>query len=247
MLTLVDLGAEYWRNYHGTGKDALKAYELTIERLDWYRRETGRMVVCCDSPKSIRRDKHEIYKAHREPKPPEAIDSLVSVQRRVAEWGVPVVMVDGYEGDDIIATLADQAFPEEVQIIGSEKDFYCLIDDRVTLVGRLGRIRSNECWEKFGVLPSQMTDWLVLVGDASDGIPGCPNCGPGRASDLLNEFESLAGIMAATDKEILAVRGVGKKTLDSLRAWDSTMAYELARLMTDAPIDLFELFKGDAR
>lgn len=245
MLALIDIGAEFWKNYFGS-RSAVTAYELTLERIDWYRHVDCRTVVCCDSPKSKRKEWFDGYKSNRPPKPPEAIESLIAVQQRAATWGVPVVQCEGYEADDIVATLASQAWPEEVHIIGSEKDFFCLISDTVRLIGKHGPIESNECFEKFGVLPYQMTDWLALVGDTADAIPGCPHCGPGRATDLLERFETLDNIRAATDEEILEVHGVGKKTLESLRAWDPALALRLVKLLDDAPVSLERLWNSAA-
>jgi 5'-3' exonuclease len=241
MLTLIDLGAEFWRNYFGS-KSAVVAYELTLEHVDWYRRDCPRTVVCCDSPKSLRKEWFEGYKSNRSPKPQDAIDALVAVQRRIATWGVPVVLRDGYEGDDVLATLTAQAWIEEVQIIGSEKDLFPLIAPNVRLMGRTGPIGANECMEKFGVAPAQMTDWIALVGDAADAIPGCPHCGPGRASDLLERFGTIPGIQGASDEEILGISGIGKKTLESLRAWDPALALRLVRLIEDVPVSLLDLF-----
>lgn len=241
MITLIDVAAEFWRNSLG-GKLPLQGYEYTLERIDWYRRECDRTVVCCDSPNLLRKQWFEGYKASRKDKPPGAMDALISVQQRAEAWGLPVVQCAGYEADDVIATLAKQAWPEPVQIIGSEKDFFCLISETVRLIGKNGPIGGNECFEKFGVLPSQMTDWLTLVGDNSDDIPGCPNCGPGRATLLLDRFDTLAGILAATDDQLLAIKGVGKATLASLREWDPTLARRLIQLMEDAPVDLDGLF-----
>lgn len=234
-IALIDLGAEFWRNYFGS-RSALKAYELTIDTVDFYRRAYERVAVCCDSPKSKRKEYFPDYKSHRTPKSPDAIDSLVSVQERFADWGLPVVQREGYEADDVIATIARQAWPEEVHIVGTEKDFFVLIGDTVKLVGKSGLLGVNECYERFGVLPEQMTDWLTLVGDDADAIPGCPNCGPGRATTLLERFETLARTLAASDDEILELKGIGKRTLESLRAWDPAMARRLVKLLDDAPI-----------
>ena len=245
MLALIDIGAEFWKNYFGS-KSAVTAYELTLERIDWYRHVDCRTVVCCDSPKSKRKEWYAEYKSNRPPKPADAIESLIAVQQRAASWGIPVVQCDGYEADDLIAALASQAWPEEVQIVGSEKDFFCLIGDTVKLVGKHGLIGSNECFEKFGVLPCQMTDWLALVGDTADAIPGCPNCGPGRATTLLERFETLELLRAASDEDILSVPGVGKKTLESLRAWDPSLALRLVRLLDDAPVSLDTLWSSAA-
>jgi DNA polymerase-1 len=240
MLVLVDLGQLFWANAYG-GAQPLLGYEQSLETLDWYRREHPRVVVCADSPRSLRKLMSAEYKAKRPPKPQPAVEALEGVIARVRAWGMPLVLVDGWEADDVIATLARQAWPEEVQIVGTEKDLYCLIEDgRVQLVGKRGPIDSAGCYDKFGVAPSQMLDWLALVGDASDGVAGCEGCGPARATALLERFDSLKGILAATDDEILALDGVGKKTLAGLRAWDHEKTLSLLRMHTDLPIDLNE-------
>lgn len=244
MLTLVDLAPVYWPGWF-MAKSAVRAYENAIEKLDWYRREFPRIVICCDSPISLRKEWCATYKAQREEKPVEAIEAWNAVQNRVADWGLPVVRHDGFEGEDIVASLAAQAWPEETQIVGVDKDLYALISDTVWIASPKGRIDSNACFEKWGVVPSQMTDFLAMVGDATDNIQGCPNCGPGRAADLLTRFDTLAGIKEASDEEVLGVRGVGKKTLASLREWDPTMALKLVRLMDNAPIRLEELWQRD--
>lgn len=240
-LILIDLGAEFWRNYYATGS-GVDAYSLTIDRIQFYTREWKRVVVCCDSPKSIRKEWCPTYKSNRKPKPEDGIESLISVPERVKAWGVPVVQCDGYEADDVIASLVVQAWPEDVQIIGSEKDFFCLICDNVRLVGKAGYITANDCVTKFGVAPSQMQDWLALVGDAADAIPGCPGIGPSKATLLLEMFGTIEGVKAANDDELLALPKFGKKTVESIRSWDPTMARKLIKLLDDAPVSLAELF-----
>jgi 5'-3' exonuclease len=248
VITLFDLSAEFWKNYFGSGS-ALDAYTLTYDRLDWYRRDSEwRFIVCCDSPVSERKKLHPTYKAARDekakkdPNRPAALDSLRSLEERMRANGVPVALVEGWEADDVIATLTHQSWPEEVRIIGSEKDFFCLIDDdRVSLIGKAGRVTSAECFEKFGVAPSQMTDWLAIVGDQADDIQGCPNCGPDRAAKLLTAFGNMYGVLDASDEQVLRLPGIGKKTLEGLRSWDPTKALSLVRMRTDLPIKLTEL------
>lgn len=244
MITLFDLGAEYWRNYFGS-KSALDAYTLTYERIDWFWFATpGRLIVCADSARSIRRETHPTYKANRIPKPEDALDSLRGLQERISARGIPLAQVDGWEGDDVIATLTAQAFPEEVQIVGTEKDFYCLIEDgRVSLIGKSGRIEEKHCIEKFGVRPDQMVDWLALVGDAADAIEGCPQCGPGRATKLLAAYETLERVQMAAVSGALkgAVPGIGEKTIEALRTWSPSQALELVRMNAKLPIELWRL------
>lgn len=247
MISLFDLGQAFWTFAHG-GADPLLGYEQTLEKLDWYRRECPRFIVCADSPRSIRKEQHETYKANRKTKPQPAVEALQGVVERVRAWGLPLVMVDGWEADDVIATLTHQAWPEAVQIIGSEKDFFCLIDDeRVFLVGKNGPIDGNACFDKFGVTPTQMLDWLTLVGDSADGVEGCPNCGPARAVTLLNAFDTLALVREVSHLRphcILALPGIGAKTLESLQTWDPRKTVELLTMNCRLPIDLAEIL-GD--
>lgn len=237
MIRLLDLGAEFWRNYFATGSGIL-AYDLTLERIQWYWRDSRRLVICCDHPVNKRREVAADYKANRKPKPADAIDALVSVEERCAAWGCPLVKCEGYEADDVIATLAGQAYPEEVQIIGTEKDLYALISENVTLHGKAGAIGFAECVEKWGVPPEQMTDFLALCGDACDNIKGCEHCGPGRAAKLLERYGSTGAIKAAAAAGTIDIKGIGEKTREALCAWDPTTALALVKLRTDAPCDL---------
>lgn len=217
-------------------------YELTLDRLDWYAQRCPRFIVCADSGRSMRKEAQPSYKSNRKPRPAPAIEALQGVEARVKAWPLPFAQVDGWEGDDVIATLCHQAWPEEVQIIGSEKDFFCLIDDeRVKLIGKNGPIDGNECMRKFGVAPSQMTDWLTMVGDAADGVPGCPNCGPARAAALLERFGGLDCVLAAVRDGALIpglIPGVGKGTVEALREWNPESAQAMIRMRTDLSITL---------
>lgn len=243
MICLVDLGAEFWRNWFAT-RSAVDAFDITVERLTWHRDQYERVAVCCDSPRTKRVEWFPEYKANRDEKPKEALDALRAIEQQAESWrGVPVLRCDGYEADDVIATLVEQAWLDEVHILSSDKDLYQLIAANVRLITKRGPVDESGCVEKFGVAPAQIRDYLALCGDAADNVPGCDNVGPGRARDLLNRFGSIKGILAATDEELLSVRGVGQKTLTSLRAWDPTMAVRLVSLLRDAPVNFEELWE----
>lgn len=242
MITLFDLSAEFWRNYYAT-KSATDAYQLTLEKIQDYASRCDRLAVLCDSPRCKRYDWFPEYKANRiGTKPEDAIGSLDAVKEQLQFLRVPTVECDGYEADDLMATLVKQAWPEDVQLVTRDKDMYQLIDDNVWLLSSKGQIGTAECIEKFGVKPNQIRDFLAITGDVADNIPGCPSCGMARARDLLLAFGSIAGIKAATDEQILAVRKVGLKTLSEIRAWDPTMAVKLVTLLDDAPVVLEELW-----
>lgn len=238
MITLIDLGAMFWREALG-GSDPLRGYTASLDLLQRHR--GTRAVVCADSPRSIRKETHEVYKSNRKPKPKEAIECLEGVMARASQW-MPIAQCDGWEADDVVATLCEQAWPEPVRIIGSEKDFFCLIDDRVQLVKANGMvIAAKECLDKFGVAPSQMTDWLAIVGDAADGIPGCPGLGPAAAEALLQEYGSLPAILEAAQLGTIVIPGLGQKKLEALKTWDPTAALDMVRMRRDLPLKLDEL------
>lgn len=240
MIHLIDLSAMFWRNALG-GKDPIQGYNLTIDGLLPYR--GTRAILCLDSPSSKRKEANPEYKSNRPPKPEPAILALRAVEDRAREWGTPVARVDGWEADDVIATIVDQAWPEEVTIVGSEKDFYSLLahDHVVELIGPNGPVGAEQCVTKFGVRPHQMTDWLALAGDAADGIPGCPHCGPGRATTLLRKFETMAAIKAATYDEIIELDGIGPKTAAAIQDWDPEPTLDMVRMRTDLPLSLVKI------
>lgn len=241
MIVLLDMGYVYWRNYYATRSD-IDAYELTVDKAREYHDAHERFAVCCDCPPLRRAQKYPEYKANREEKPREALDSLRAVEQQIESWGVPILRVEGYEADDLIAALARQT-SEMMRIVSQDKDLYALITDDVSLVKTDGRIiDAFECRKKFGIAPEQILDFLTMVGDASDNIPGCPSVGPGRARDLLQRFETLDAIRAATDEDLRAVRGVGEKTLTAIRAWDPALARSLVILEDDAPVRLADLW-----
>ncbi len=246
MITLIDLSADFWRNYHATKSD-VDAYGLTLDTIRRYTKICEKTAVLCDGRRCKRYEWFPEYKANRTgTKPQEAIDSLQAIKEQCLDMGIVTLECEGYEADDLMATIVKQAWPSDVQIVTRDKDLYQLIDDNVWLLDKNGPIREPECEAKFGVKPNQIRDLLALTGDAADNVPGCPFTGPGRARDLLKRFGSLKGIQAATDEEILSVRGVGLKTLTSLRGWDPTLAVKLVSLLDDAPVNIEEIWPAAA-
>jgi DNA polymerase I len=245
MITLIDIAAVTIKNYFGIGT-AIGAYDITLDALIHYRDNCEHTAVCGEGGSLLRKEWYPEYKAQRKPLPQDALDALKAVEQQVTAWGIPMIKCPGYEADDVIATLATQAWFDDVQVLGSEKDLYQLISDNVRLIGKNGTIGPVECVNKFGVNPAQMRDYLALCGDASDNVPGCPGIGPGRARDLLQKFETIDGIMAATDEQLRGVRGIGDKALASLREWDPALAVKLVSLLYDAPVSVETLWERKA-
>lgn len=242
MIWLLDLGGVFWRNWFAT-KSERDSFELTMGQVVTHK-DRGDLIVCCDS-RSKRHDWYPEYKANRDEKPVAAIESLRAVESQVADMGVRMSKEWGYEADDLIASYAAQGFLDDVRIISNDKDFWQLVTDSVLLYTKRGEEGAADCVERYGIRPDQMIDWQAMVGDTADNIPGCPSCGPGRARDLLQRFETLEAIKQAAPEELSEVRGVGAKTISAIQEWDPTIAKRLVTLLRDAPVDLYETTESE--
>jgi len=144
------------------------------------------------------------YKANRPPPPEDLMPQFEIVQQVVRGFRIPLLALEGYEADDIIATLALRARSRglAVTIVSSDKDLMQLAGERVTLLDTMKNIRygPEQVREKFGVGPEQLADWLALCGDSSDNVPGVPGVGAKTATRLLVEFGDLDTVLASADK-----------------------------------------------
>jgi len=237
-ILLVDLSALFYRYWHST-KSGPQAYEFTIDHLTELIAKYPRMVICCEGKRPIRFQWFPEYKANREEKPEGVKESLRQIITELQDTpGVPVISIDHCEADDVIATLATQA-TEPVHILSRDKDLYALLSPLVTMVIDDKLVGPVECLEKFGVWPEQIRDYLAIVGDTSDNVPGCPGLGAKGAAALLQRFDTLDAARAAADEEL----GLKPKQLEKFRAWDPSLAVKLVTLITDAPINLTNLFQ----
>jgi len=154
-------------------------------------------------------DRHVVYpayKATREKMPDELAASLPRVRQLVEAFRIPVLELDGYEADDVIGTLAAKAVEQglEAVIVSGDKDFYQLIRPHVCLLnpGRGGPAAVEEEWvdtrnahERLGVPPERVVDYLGLIGDSSDNVPGVPGIGPKTAVQLIEEYGPVEAIL----------------------------------------------------
>lgn len=138
------------------------------------------------------------------PCPPSLAEQIPYVHRMVESLGIPLLMIDGWEADDIIGTLAHRAVAEghHVVISTGDKDMCQLVNDCILVENSFDGKQYDRAGvkEKFGVEPRQIIDYLTLMGDASDGIAGVAGIGGKTASKLLNDFDSIDGILANLDK-----------------------------------------------
>ena len=140
------------------------------------------------------------YKANRPPTPEDLRAQVEPMLAIVAALGIPTLRVPGVEADDVIGTLARAAAKDRiaVEISTSDKDMAQLVDERVTLVNTMSHTRLDAAGvaAKYGVRPDQIIDYLALMGDAVDNIPGVPKCGAKTAAKWLTEYDTLDGVVA---------------------------------------------------
>ena len=159
------------------------------------------VAVVFDAPgKTFRNDLYAKYKANRPPVPDDLRAQFKPLTEAVEAIGFPVLSVRGVEADDVIGTLAQQATQSGLStlISTSDKDMAQLVNDHVTLINTMSGVKMDPdgVKQKFGVFPNQIVDYLALVGDASDNIPGVPGVGPKTASKWLTEYAALENLQS---------------------------------------------------
>jgi DNA polymerase-1 len=196
-----------------------------------------------DAPgKTFRDDLFADYKAHRPPMPDDLIAQCEPMLELIEALGLPILRIDGVEADDVIGTLATQAQAQgmDVTVSTGDKDLAQLVNPRVKLINTMTNTTLDEAGvvAKFGVRADQIVDYLALMGDAVDNVPGVVKCGPKTAAKWLAEYGSLDAVIANADK-------VGGKIGENLRAalTQLPLSRELTRVKTDvalalAPTDL---------
>ena len=211
-----------------------------------------------DAGTSFRKETYPDYKATREKldnELQEEFDQSVSrIEQLLAAFNVRLVTVDGYEADDVIGTLAERASQQgvDVVIVSGDKDFYQLISRSVTLLnpGRGGpaaveerRVNLSNAQERLGVPPERVVDYLALVGDASDNIPGVRGVGDKTARKLIADYGDLDSILEH------AAEVKGKRAREGLiaDAGNARLSRELVTIRRDVPVsfDLDDLSVND--
>jgi len=230
-LFLVDAPGFVFRAFHalpplsasdGTPTGAVHGFcNMLLKLLDEQRPEY--LAAVFDRGPSFRAALYAGYKAQRPPTPPELSAQFPLVRELLTAFRVPVIEAEGLEADDLIATLTRQARARglDVVIVSSDKDLMQLVDEHVRLFDTMKDklYGTEQVVERYGVAPAQLGDWLALVGDTSDNIPGVPGVGAKTATKLLAQWGSLEGVLGAAEQV------AGAKLQQSLREHA-----ELARL-----------------
>ena len=186
---------------------------------------------------TFRSQRYPDYKATRAKTPPEFKGQVELIKEILDALQIPVITADGYEADDILATLAN-ACDFTVNIISGDRDTFQLVDDRVTVLyprkgmSDLVLMTPQAVKDKYDVMPKQYRILAAMVGEASDNLPGVPGVGPKTAAKWITQYESLENIIASADQITGKVGEAFREHLDRVRE-----NYDLNRLVTDVPIE----------
>jgi DNA polymerase-1 len=245
-LVLVDGSSYLFRAFHAMPNLSNSQHEPTgaiygvVNMLKRLQADYGNdhLVVVFDAKgKTFRTDMYPEYKAHRPPMPDELRVQIEPIHQIIQAMGLPLLCVDGVEADDVIGTLARQAAQHGMDTVIStgDKDMAQLVDEHVTLVNTMTDTTMDRdgVIEKFGVPPERIIDYLTLIGDTSDNVPGVPKVGPKTAVKWLQEYGSLDAIMANADK-------IGGKVGENLRESLSylPLSKQLVTIKCDVPLDV---------
>jgi DNA polymerase-1 len=228
-LLLVDGSSYLYRAYHAMpdlrGPDGGPTGALygIINMLRRMRKEVTAEYSACvfdAKGKTFRDDWYPDYKANRPSMPEDLAQQIEPIHVAVRALGWPLLMIDGVEADDVIGTLSVAAEKRGMKVIVStgDKDLAQLVTDHVTLINTM----TNETLDragvlaKFGVPPERIVDYLSLIGDTVDNVPGVEKCGPKTAVKWLTQYETLDGIVAHANEIKGAVGDNLRKALDFL-------------------------------
>lgn len=246
-LYLVDAHSLIFQVFHAIGEMSSPSglptnavYGFTRDMLFLREEKKPDYLVCAfDPPGPTFRDQlFPEYKAHRAPMPDDLRSQIPMIHRLLDAMNIPMLSPPGFEADDVIATIANQASARgtRVLICTTDKDCRQLIDDRVCLYNlRKHAVLDREALlADWGVKPEQVVDLQALVGDSVDNVPGVPGIGIKTAAKLLQEFGTLDNLLANIDKV------AGAKKQESLREFRDKvqLSRQLVRLATDVPIEL---------
>ena len=250
-IVLVDGSSYLFRAFHAlpplTNKDGHPTgaiYGVTNmigKLLETYQPE--HMAVVFDAKgKTFRNDLYAEYKAHRPPMPDDLRVQIEPIHQIVAALGLPLLVIEGVEADDVIGTLAVQATEAKKNALIStgDKDMAQLVNEHITLINTMNNtlMTPDKVVEKFGIRPDQIIDYLALMGDTSDNIPGIPKCGPKTAVKWLTAYETMDNLIEHADE----IKGkIGETLREHIPHLDLSRQLTTIRTDCDLPINLPDL------
>ena len=255
-LVLIDGSSYLYRAYHalpalsnsqGEPTGALHGVLTMIQKLV-REEQPAHIAVVFDAPgKTFRDELYADYKATRPPMPDDLRAQVQPILDAVEALGLPLLRVAGVEADDVIGTLCEQAANKGLKVLVStgDKDLAQLVNDHVTLVNTMNdsRLDRDGVKTKFDVYPEQIVDYLALVGDSSDNIPGVPKVGAKTAAKWLNLYDSADGIVKHGDE----IKGaVGQSLRDNIEKLRLSQALATIRKDVDLDVSVNDLEAADA-
>ena len=244
LLLLVDGSSYLYRAYHalpdlrnsaGEPTGAIYGFLNMLRRLQKDYPTAYRACIFDAKGKTFRNDLYQEYKANRAAMPDDLVEQTGHILELVDMLGWPIMQVEGVEADDVIGTLTVKAHKDGFDTIVStgDKDMSQLVDDRVTLVNTMNNevLDREGVIKKFGVPPERIVDYLPLVGDTSDNVPGVAKVGPKTAAKWLTQYHSLDGIIENAQNISGAVGENLRQSLDWL-----PQAHELVRIRTNCEL-----------
>lgn len=207
-LLLVDGSGFIFRAYHalpplnrpdGTPVNAVMGFCNMLHKLMTTHSDAHIAVIFDAARKNFRNDFYPDYKAHRPPAPEDLVPQFPIIREAAEAFGLPIMEMEGFEADDIIATYAKLAEAEgtSVTIVSSDKDLMQLVRGDIKLMDPMKQVMigEKEVFEKFGVTPDKVIDVQALCGDASDNVPGVAGIGVKTAAELINTYGSLENLL----------------------------------------------------
>src|SRR5688500_17005247 len=244
-LVLVDGSSDLFRAYHalpplttsqGQATGAVKGV-INMIRLLIKQYPTSTIAVVFDAKgKTFRNDMYAEYKANRPPMPDDLRSQIEPIHAIIRAMGLPLLIVDDVEADDVIGTLAQQAWQQQIPTLIStgDKDMTQLVNEHVTLLNTM----TNETLDiegvknKFGLPPERIVDYLALIGDKVDNIPGVPGVGPKTAVKWLQDFGSVKDLIARAEE----IKGkIGETFRQHLKQLE--LSYQLATIKLDVKLE----------
>lgn len=245
---LVDVSSLFFRAFYAirplsssTGTPVNAIYGLLTMTFKLLKEERPEYIAFCFDRKepSFRKDLYQDYKANRSEMPEDLVPQIPYIKKMTDALGIPSFELAGFEADDLIGTITQHCRSQnyQVYIVSGDKDFGQLVDDHVFLVDTMKdqKISTQGVIEKWGIRPDQFIDYLALVGDSSDHVPGVAGIGPKGAQKLLTDFQTLDGIYQNLDQ----IKGALKEKLEKSKE----MAYlskKLVTIVTDTPLQMCE-------
>ena len=245
-IILVDGSTYLYRAYHAlppltnsknqpTG--AIKGVISMIKKILIDHPESPLAVVFDAKGKTFRHDMYSEYKANRPPMPEDLVQQIEPIHQIISLMGIKLIMIPGVEADDVIGTLAEQARQKKLNAVIStgDKDMTQLVCENVSVVNTMSGELLDESGvlKKFGVGPELITDYLALIGDKSDNVPGVDKVGPKTAVKWLNEYSDIQGVKENSE----SIGGkVGENLRSSIEMLD--LAHELVKIKTDVQLEL---------